>query len=197
VRSHEGRIAVPASVVEIGAATFNDCYELASVNFAPGSKLTTIGHGAFASTGLATFHMPKGVKEIGVDWKDVEDALDTGGRLPRGPFDFCTFLTSVTFPSDSELTKIKNEAFSFTRLTAFEVPMGVTEIQAGAFSGCGQLSTFTFASTTNLVIQAPGTWTSRAGKSVSADSFNFCAGKPSFGRSVFSGTPLEKLITEC
>ena len=95
--------------------------------------------------------MPKGVKEIGLDQGDGTSNFNMG-RV--GPFTGCRDLTSVTFPPDSELTKIKYLAFARTGLTAFEVPMGVTEIQSLAFFLCDKLSTFTFASTTNLVVKA-------------------------------------------
>ena len=141
--------------------------------------------------------MPKGVKEIGLDQGDGTSNFNMG-RV--GPFTGCRDLTSVTFPPDSELTKIKYLAFARTGLTAFEVPMGVTEIQSLAFFLCDKLSTFTFASTTNLVVKAPGTWGIGGGPqgemaTAELGAFSLCAGKPLLGVYVFHETPLEQLMT--
>ena len=86
--------------------------------------VTSIGSEAFAGTGLASISIPSSVTEIG--W---------------GAFDSCRSLTSVTFESPSNLTRIGAVAFLFcTGLTSITIPSSVTYIGWEAFMGCNNLT---------------------------------------------------------
>lgn len=58
------KVSIPASVATIGARAFF-CPSLAEVNFAQGSRLESIGEGAFTSCNIAQLALPDGLREIG------------------------------------------------------------------------------------------------------------------------------------
>ena len=60
-------VTIPASVETIGADAFNTCENLSSVSFAEGSKLKTIGHGAFVSTCFEEIELPASLTTIEYD----------------------------------------------------------------------------------------------------------------------------------
>ena len=74
-------VEIPATVREIGARAFSDCWNLTNVTFAAGSGLATIGDGAFTNCiSLASIKFPK-----------------TLSRLGAGCFQGCAQLTDVHF----------------------------------------------------------------------------------------------------
>ena len=74
-------VQIPATVREIGARAFSDCWKLASVTFADGSGLTTVGDAAFTNCiSLTSITFPK-----------------TLSRLGAGCFQGCASLTDVYF----------------------------------------------------------------------------------------------------
>ena len=157
-------VVVPASVTSIGVSAFADCTSLASVTFASGSQLKSIGDYAFKNTALTTFAFP----EV-VDGESNVVYITLGQKL----FDGCTELKSVhlsksvssidnVFVGCSAIGTITvaegNTFFVFTAngsmLTSptgdgvryifdagidangvMTIPEGVTHISAGAFGG--------------------------------------------------------------
>ena len=59
-------------------------------------------------------------------------------------FESASFLTTVTFASDSSLTTIRAQAFAATGLTSFTIPSGVTTIGTQAFADSSALTSVTF-----------------------------------------------------
>ena len=74
-------VQIPATVREIGARAFSDCWNLTNISFAVGSGLVTIGDGAFTNCiSLTTITLP-----------------GTLSRLGAGCFQGCAQLTDVYF----------------------------------------------------------------------------------------------------
>ena len=144
-------VTIPDSVTNIGGTTysdygaFEDCTNLTSVTFAPGSKVATIGYRAFRNcTSLTGITIPNSVTTI-------QGSYYTGGTN-LGAFSYCTNLASVTFAPGSKLTSIETRAFSdCPKLTSIIIPDSVTSIGSGAFSGCTGLTSVTVGNgVTNL-----------------------------------------------
>lgn len=138
-------IVIPAKVTSIDKNAFQECKDLTSITFAPGSQLTTIGDQAFLNSGITEFHMPATVTSIG-----------------KCAFSGCADLTDITL--SPALTAISEGAFGggkiqtggtifkptyteFTAsgVTALEIPANVTTIGASAFKDCVALVSITFA----------------------------------------------------
>ena len=120
-------ITIPANVTSIGERAFAVCYNLATVSFAVGSQLTTIGDYAFTSTGLTSIEIPASVTSIG-----------------ERAFNHCSNLATISFAEGSQLTRIGDGAFnSCSGLTSIVIPASVTSISADAFSWCSKLETMT------------------------------------------------------
>ena len=119
-------VTVPASVTEIGAYAFANCASLASVTFAEGSALTSLGRDAFANcTALTALELPASLTEIG-----------------SNAFSGCYRLTSVELGGAQS---IGESAFQNCRaLKTLTIPASVTSIASNSFSGC------TFAEVVNL-----------------------------------------------
>lgn len=155
-------IVIPASVTEIGASAFYNCTSLASVTFAEGSQVETIGSSAFGSTSISTIKFPQSIKVI-----------------DNYAFQKCKQLVSVEFEgSDTEegssLQKIGTKVFSdCTALASFAFPYcgkdeaGVyKKISLGSstmvniFEGCKNLTTIYLSeavvSISNLFVKCPG-----------------------------------------
>ncbi|MCL2630441.1 MAG: leucine-rich repeat domain-containing protein [Firmicutes bacterium] len=117
-------MTIPKSVTSIGGFLFfNYGYHLTSVIFEEGSKLTSIGYGAFyGCTSLTSITIPNSVTSIGLF-----------------AFANCTSLISITIPNS--VTTIGSSAFNgCTSLTSITIPFSVTSIGESAFSN-GRLTT--------------------------------------------------------
>jgi len=128
-------VTIPASVTNIGMCAFGHCANLATVTFADGSQLTTIGEYAFDSCPeLTSISIPASVTTIG-----------------EYAFQCCTDLATVTFADGSQLTSIGESAFdSCSELTSITIPASVTTIGKYAFQYCTNLATVTFADGSQL-----------------------------------------------
>ena len=61
-----GSVKIPATVREIGACAFAECWNLSNVTFAAGSGLTTIGEAAFSNCiSLTSITLPKTLSRLG------------------------------------------------------------------------------------------------------------------------------------
>ena len=123
---------VPANVTGIGESAFNGCNSLEVVDFAKGSKCTTIGSDAFCGcSNLKSITIPAGVTEIGV-----------------AAFEDCNSLEVVDFAEGSKCTTIGRSAFyECSNLKSITIPAGVTEIGDDAFDECENLTEINFAGT--------------------------------------------------
>ena len=95
-------IVIPNSVEEIAPYAFNHCTQLATVTFAPDSKLKTIGRSAFQYTAIEEVRIPARVEQLG-----TEPKYGSGSA-----FYSCSNLKKVVFESPSELNYVSNGNFS-------------------------------------------------------------------------------------
>ena len=120
-------VFIPATVTSIGPFAFRCCKFLATVTFAEGSQLKSIGVSAFSGTTSAhpiftEIQIPDSVESIGTN-----------------TFHFCTNLSSIRLPSNLEV--LNAGMFSYcTALSDVFLPVSLTEIQSGIFSGCYNLT---------------------------------------------------------
>ncbi len=120
-------VFIPATVTSIGGFAFRCCKFLATVTFAEGSQLKSIGVSAFSGTTRAhpiftEIQIPDSVESIGIN-----------------TFNYCTNLSSIRLPSN---LKVLNTAmFSYcTALSDVFLPASLTDIKSGVFSGCYNLT---------------------------------------------------------
>ena len=106
-------ITIPKSVKTIELDAFDGCTKLATVTFAPNSKLETIGSKAFQNTAISEISIPASVKKIGYfslnDFTEME-----GGEV----FNDCFKLKKVIFESPSSLENVAWSTFAgcFTKV---------------------------------------------------------------------------------
>ncbi len=101
-------IVIPSSLTELGGRTFFGNKNLANVTFAEGSKLETIGGGAFFQTAVSSVSIPSSVKVI------REDAFKE------------TSVKSIEIPEG--VTEIGAQAFALNAVEEFTIPSTVTTL---------------------------------------------------------------------
>lgn len=121
-------VFIPATVTSIGRFAFRCCKFLATVTFAEGSQLKSIGVSAFSGTEPAHPIF----KEI-----QIPDSVETIGI---NAFQNCQDLESITLPAS--LKTIEVGAFSGCRkLSEIRLPTSLKAIQSYVFDGCSSLET--------------------------------------------------------
>ena len=121
-------VFIPATVTSIGRFAFRCCKFLATVTFAEGSQLKSIGVSAFSGTTPAhpiftEIQIPDSVETIGTN-----------------AFHNCQDLESITLPAS--LKTIESSAFGYCRnLSEIELPTSLTTIEISVFDGCSSLET--------------------------------------------------------
>ena len=121
-------VFIPATVTSIGRFAFRCCKFLATVTFAEGSQLKSIGVSAFSGTDSAH---PR-FKEI-----QIPDSVETIGT---NAFHNCQDLESITLPASLET--IESSAFSSCRkLSEIKLPASLKAIQSYVFDDCSSLET--------------------------------------------------------
>lgn len=121
-------VFIPATVTSIGRFAFRCCKFLATVTFAEGSQLKSIGVSAFSGTTPAhpiftEIQIPASVETIGTN-----------------AFYNCQDLESITLPAS--LKTIESSAFSYCRnLSEIKLPTSLTTIEISVFDGCSSLET--------------------------------------------------------
>ena len=106
-------LAFPARLTEIGASALRSVSSLKSVTFAPNGNLTTIGNGAFESSGLTSVTIPATVKNTTV----IGIGDNAFYRCP---------LTSVTFEASDEPLTIGESAFYVNSYVEGELMTSIT-----------------------------------------------------------------------
>ena len=163
-------ITIPASVTKMSSEVFSYCRSLSEVIFQPGTTriwdyefygcsslteitipetVTSIGSGAFTSTGLTSVVIPNGVVSLGSDafsrCKNLNSVTlpATLTEVPDSLFSDCSSLTNVTMPNG--ITAIGSHAFSnCISLSKINLPDSVTEIKSSAFSMTKSLTSVHF-----------------------------------------------------
>lgn len=143
-RARVGSYAIPASVTDIGACSFEFSEELTGITI-PGS-VTNIGESAFSyCVSLGNVILPKGLGSIADSlFADCErlSAIavpDSVSVIGDGAFYDCAGLTNVTIPEG--VTNIGDYAFySCSRLPTIALPNSVTCIGANVFEYCAKLA---------------------------------------------------------
>ena len=121
-------VFIPATVTSIGRFAFRCCKFLATVTFAEGSQLKSIGVSAFSGTEPAHPIF----KEI-----QIPDSVET---ISTNAFHNCQDLESITLPSS--LKTIESSAFSSClNLSEIRLPTSLKAIQSYVFDGCSSLET--------------------------------------------------------
>lgn len=121
-------VFIPATVTSIGDFAFRCCKFLATVTFAEGSQLKSIGGSAF----FGTEHAHPRFKEI-----QIPNSVET---ISTNAFHNCQDLESITLPASLET--IESSAFSSCRnLSKIKLPASLKAIQAYVFDGCSSLET--------------------------------------------------------
>lgn len=124
-------VFIPATVTSIGGFAFRCCKSLATVTFAEGSQLKSIGRHAFSGTDPAH---PR-FKEI-----QIPDSVETIGT---NAFHNCQDLESITLPASLET--IESRAFSSCRnLSEIKLPASLKAIQSSVFDYCSALKTVSY-----------------------------------------------------
>ena len=133
----------PASVTTIGQQAFDGCSNLATLNFADGSQLETIGIKAFIRTALSgnLDNLPASLKSIGV--KAFSELAITAVTIPASvttiedeAFLLCNGLATLTFADNSQLKTIGNNAFKGTAISGElnNLPASLESIGNAAFN---------------------------------------------------------------
>ena len=119
-------IAIPRTVIEIGARAFKDCIALEEITFPHGSGVTVIRGNAFENTALTSFEIPASVTE-----------------LEKNAWKGCTALTELTFNEATAISILGGNSLQSFNISkqdddghrTFIVPDTVTEIGSSFLSG--------------------------------------------------------------
>lgn len=124
-------VFIPATVTSIGRFAFRCCKFLATVTFAEGSQLKSIGVSAFSGTDSAHPIF----KEIQIPY-----SVET---ISTNAFHNCQDLESITLPASLET--IESSAFSSCRkLSEIKLPASLKAIQSYVFDDCSSLKTVSY-----------------------------------------------------
>ena len=144
--------------VSIGENAFSgvkgDKGETTPATLAIPSNVSSIGSGAFSggnydkvdvNSPLTGDNIFKGTTSL----KEAYLADSTTDKIPAGTFDGCTSLDTLTWPNDSKITEIGENAFRDTALTELAIPEGVTTIGKDAFASMDDLKSVTIPDSIN------------------------------------------------
>ncbi len=136
-------VYISAGLETMGISNFRNCQKLTTVEFAPGSSLTKIPAGTFASTAITKIVIPASVQEI--------EGSNPEQWSSYGAFYGCAKLESVEFELGTVCTVIGNQTFSgCTALKQFEIPVSVIELGNQVFEGSGLTSITVPATVTKM-----------------------------------------------
>jgi hypothetical protein len=150
-------VTIGSGVTTIGSNAFGGCNKLDTVTFTLPSQVTTIGEVAFGGcASLAEITIPNSVTTIGrnafVGCNKLDNVTFTlpsqVTTIGEEAFGFCTNLTSITIPNS--VTSINNAFRYCTGLASVTIPSSVITIGNGAFFGCDNLTSVTFATGSNI-----------------------------------------------
>jgi len=145
-------IKLSSNLVSIGDSAFANDDNLADVDFSQAPNLSTIGANAFDGAKLTSVNLTGATKIADHAFQDNKELTSvTLGQgiqeIGESAFSGDSNLTTLSIPSDSDLTKIDKNAFYGTGLTAVNLPAKLTQIGEGAFESNTSLQDVTFAGT--------------------------------------------------
>ena len=184
----------PVSVTTIGQQAFAGCSNLATLNFADGSQLETIGIEAFERTALSgnLDNLPASLKSIGV--KAFSELAITAVTIPASvttieneAFLLCNGLATLTFADNSQLKTIGNSAFKGTAISGElnNLPASLESIGNAAFNGLTITGVVIPASVTAI-----GDYAFSGCSSLAALSFADGSQLKTIGKEAFKGTAI-------
>ena len=184
----------PVSVTTIGQQAFDGCSNLATLNFADGSQLETIGIKAFIRTALSgnLDNLPASLKSIGV--KAFSELAITAVTIPASvttiedeAFLLCNSLATLTFADNSQLKTIGNNAFKGTAISGElnNLPASLESIGNAAFNGLAITGVVIPASVTTI-----GDYAFSGCSSLAALSFADGSQLKTIGKEAFKGTAI-------
>ncbi len=144
-------VTIPATVKTIGQGAFSSCKSLLFATFASNSQLTSLGESAFhGCSNLRSIKLPEGLTTIenstfggtAITTVAIPAAVKSIGERAF----FNTYLQTVTFAENSQLTSIGTEAFRSCSLKEINIPASVKTIGEKAFYLCRALSSVTIPS---------------------------------------------------
>jgi len=215
-------VEIPASVEIVEDYTFSSAFNLASVTFAAGSMVQSLGRYAFSYTSIETIILPDGLRDLGDNaFRECKKLKSVEIPAPVKIIGDNTFLSavnlaSVTFAAGSMVQSLGRYAFMYCEsLKSVEIPASVEIVGDYAFYFADSLETLTFAP--GSVVQSLG---KRAFgfcdslksveipasveivgdftffKAINLASVTFAAGSliQSLGQYAFSGTSIETII---
>lgn len=162
-------IEIPNTVTRIGDRAFEGCTNLASVTFAPNSKLDYLGTYAFGLTALTTIVLPDSLTALNgytfykctslesvtlpnkLEKLGAVSVSSTSGSISTGTtsYDFygCTALTSIVLPDTLTIASSSNGGsyafYGCDALTNVTLPAGITYVPSYMFQYCDNLTTVT------------------------------------------------------
>ena len=153
-------VTIPNTVKSIGNSAFAYCILLTNIQIP--SSVTSLGGSVFASSGLSNISIPQSITAIPggafafctrLQTVSIPNSVSIIGD---GAFRGCTLLTEIQIPSS--VTSFGSSVFTDSGLTnpvtcgnrllycppnyegEYHIPMGITELGGGGFSGCTKLT---------------------------------------------------------
>jgi BspA type Leucine rich repeat region (6 copies) len=146
-------VTLPEGLEVVQDYAFGNCPNLVAVNLP--RTLTTVGTGAFISTGVPEWVIPGSVTRIGdysfASSKASRITMGSGVReIGSGAFYFSLNLTLVSFPNS--VKGIGSMAFyGCKNLSAISLSDSLVSLESGAFKDCSSLTEVTFPKTVKLI----------------------------------------------
>ncbi len=147
--------AVPEGVTDIGKAAFNGARNLYAVYLASTVKVIR-EEGFYGCENVGYYGLPEGLTTIEAYAFSMNEHLnelqmpDSLMQIGVNAFAGDRRLYAVNFSDNAKLPRISYNAFAYCGLISFRVPAGVSTIAQGAFKGCSDLTSVTFASGSKL-----------------------------------------------
>ena len=139
-------VILPDTIEEVGAKAFYHCYELSEINFT--ENLKSIGEYAFAETSIKEFTIPNEMTIVpkGLFYMCLSlEKVTTGDKLDaicESAFYQCESLKSIDLHN---VTQIDDDAFSYSGLREFNLPVSINYVGEGIISGCNSLKEITIS----------------------------------------------------
>ena len=149
-------VMIPANVTTLGKQAFGTCSSLATLEFARGSVLRTIGERGFESCdSLTNVVLPDSLMEVGnyvfSNCSKLKSVVISASLTSISNYAFysCSALESVTFQEGT--VKIGQYSFAYcSSIKKLEIPASVEELVDYAFESCSGIESVEFAKGSKL-----------------------------------------------